>query len=151
MSGEIPTNPEHVKPRESEHPPVERVVIIDDEPAVGRVVERVVSMASKKQATITRYEQAGAALTSLRTLAEEHPEQLPQVIITDRDLDAGVKGEELMLQIREIPGLADVRFIGLTGNDEGRDAMQAAGMELALLKPFKNEELINHLFPKKPA
>lgn len=153
MFGETPFNPESAPQepaREAEHPPVERVVVIDDDPQVLKLTGRLIGRSSGGAALVTPYETANAALEGLSKLAAEQPADLPQVVVTDRDLDGANKGEDLIGKIRALsPELASkVRFIGMTGNPDSAEAMKQAGAEKVLSKPFPMDSF-DYLFPKK--
>ncbi|MCH2241218.1 MAG: response regulator, partial [Aquabacterium sp.] len=55
----------------------------------------------------------------------------------------GMDGYELARRLRELPGLADVLLIAVTGygRDTDRQAAVAAGFQLHLTKPVDTEEL----------
>jgi len=153
MPGETPFNPgesaSQEPTREAEHAPVERVAVIDDEPQLLRLTARLLGRASGGAARVSSYETAGAALAGLSSIAAEQPADLPQVIVTDRDLDGANKGEDLIAQIRALsPELAAVRFIGMSGNPDGAELLAKAGAEKVLAKPFPLDSF-DYLFKKK--
>ena len=72
------------------------------------------------------------APTALETAAEFRPD----VALLDIGLPV-MDGHELAVKIRQLPGLADVRLVALTGYGQARDRARsrAAGFDLHLVKP----------------
>jgi CheY-like chemotaxis protein len=82
---------------------------------------------------------AGAALA----LAER---QRPDVIVSDLGMPV-IDGFEFIRRVREIPGLASVPAIALTGAGLDRDIQQALafGFTAHLMKPVEAKELVNRI------
>lgn len=75
--------------------------------------------------------------------AQSHP---PDVIVSDLGMP-GIDGFEFIRRIREIPGLASVPAIALTGASLERDIEQALafGFTMHLIKPVEADELCKRI------
>ncbi|MEN8720673.1 MAG: NahK/ErcS family hybrid sensor histidine kinase/response regulator, partial [Oceanococcaceae bacterium] len=105
-----------------------RVLCIDNEP---QVLEGMRALLESWGCVVSAAEDA--------TQAEQQARQLPpQVILADYQLDGGVVGVDVVLQLRTLDALADVPALLLTAENTAasRAAAAQAGMRV-LLKPVK--------------
>jgi CheY-like chemotaxis protein len=67
----------------------------------------------------------------------------PQVVVLDLGLPE-VDGWELARQLRQVPGLAQVRIVALTGygSERDRERSREAGIDVHLLKPIEIAQLV---------
>ena len=72
--------------------------------------------------------------------------QRPDVIVSDLGMPV-IDGFEFIRRVREIPGLASVPAIALTGAGLDRDIQQALafGFTAHLMKPVEAKELVNRI------
>jgi CheY-like chemotaxis protein len=70
-------------------------------------------------------------------------EFLPQIVVCDVELGAGMSGYELGVALRRIPGLADAYFVAVSGHRpaEIRERALAAGFARVLAKPLDLDTL----------
>jgi two-component system CheB/CheR fusion protein len=90
------------------------------------------------------YEVDAVADADHALLAAQHAR--PDVIVSDLGLP-GIGGLEFIRRIREMPGLASVPAIALTGSGLDRDVQQAlaCGFTAHLLKPVEPTDLANRI------
>jgi two-component system chemotaxis response regulator CheY len=106
------------------------ILIVDDSPAMRRVVRRVVDISGANVGTLL---EAGNGLEALALLRDEWVD----LIMTDINMP-GMDGEQLLLEIRKDPVLASVPvLIVSTDRSDGRvKQMMSLGADGYLSKPF---------------
>ena len=110
-----------------------RVLVIDDDPDIGRVVRMLLE--------VEGYEVL-LSEDGLRGLALAQRQQ-PDVIVLDLMMPV-MDGYEVLAQLREDPRTADIAVVVLSALSlpDARDANVKAGETVFLSKPFEPEELL---------
>ena len=114
-------------------PGVGRILVVDDEPHIRRVLSSI--LASQGFDVIT----ASDGLEGLELMGESHVD----LVILDLMMP-GANGLEILSKIRSNPDQADTPVIILTakGQDTDREAALAGGASDFLTKPFSPKKLI---------
>lgn len=114
-----------------------RVMMIDDNRDLLAVVREVLELEGCQVAAMATAEEALAHLSRCEP---------PDVIVCDLSLP-GIDGREFLRRARQLPGLARVPALALSGLGESRDirASQESGFFAHLIKPVPWEELRAHL------
>lgn len=104
-----------------------RVLVVDDHDDAREILGRLLSHHGYDIRT------AGDAVSALAIAAEFHPE----VAVLDIGLPE-IDGYQLARLLREIPGLAAIRLVALTGygSDRDRERSREAGIDEHLVKPI---------------
>jgi len=112
--------------------PKKRVLVADDDAAISRLLERVLT---REFDVVTASDGAGAL-----ALAKEIR---PQLLILDVMMP-GMDGFELASKIRLVPELKNVPIIFLTARDGPLDTIKGiqAGARHYMTKPFKIDDLL---------
>lgn len=119
------------------------VVVVDDEPAVGRLLEGALS---RKGIAVKRFEKASEALAYLQ--ATDGRER-PRVVFSDRDMP-GMDGIAFFAEVGKIEGYNPICYLITGGGDDGRRAQLRDGIEASVIrKPFSPvyviKEVMKHL------
>lgn len=110
-----------------------RLLIVDDEPVVARVLELFL----KRQGyTVRTVESGDACLAVMEEFA-------PEVILLDIEMPGGIDGYETCWRVRNRFERADLTIIFLSGHDSLEERLQAydAGGDDFVAKPFGAEEI----------
>ncbi len=111
-----------------------RVLIVDDDRSVVGFLKELLEGASDPVTVEVAYGgfEAGRKVHAFT----------PDIVLLDYMMP-GIKGSEVCLQIKQIPGLADVRVIAMSGflSPEHEAELLAAGAECCLTKPIDTTEL----------
>jgi excisionase family DNA binding protein len=112
-----------------------RVLIVDDDKAVVGFLKELLTGA-KDPVTVETANDGFEAGRKVQTF-------LPDIILLDFMMP-GIKGNEVCRQIKQIPGLSNVRIIVLSGylTPEHVADMTAAGAECCLAKPVDTARLL---------
>lgn len=115
-----------------------RILIVDDDAGVTGFLTELLADAEFNTVVDTARDgfEAGLKVHSF----------LPDVVLLDLMMP-GLKGPEVCRHIRQMPGHADLRVIGMTGHlspDNERD-MREAGAECCLAKPLDVPQLLERL------
>lgn len=114
-----------------------RMLLIDDDPAMVRLLQRVISRSFPEQISLT-------ALTDPSKAVAWIDENLPDLVVTDLEMPA-INGLAILQRVRRRNACAQV--IVLTGHSSTTALLEAAenGAVDYLLKPADQEELIHLL------
>ncbi len=114
------------------HSVKKRVLVVDDDPAISRLLERV----------LTQEFDVITASDGLRALALAR-EVRPQLMLLDVMMP-GLDGFQLASRLRMLPQLRNVPIIFLTARDGPLDTIKGiqAGARHYMTKPFKIDELM---------
>jgi CheY-like chemotaxis protein len=116
-----------------------RILVADDEPHIRRVLELKLAMAGYQ----VRAE--GSAAEALRAAQEF----LPQLIISDYKMPGTMTGVDLIKQLRQTPGVAEVPVILLTGSVAVLQELDVSLHNIAnvtiLSKPFSPRMLLKRV------
>ncbi len=111
-----------------------RVLIVDDDRSVVGFLKELLEGASDPVTVEVAYGgfEAGRKVHAFT----------PDIVLLDYMMP-GIKGSEVCRQIKQIPGLADVRVIAMSGllNPEHEAELLAAGAECCLAKPIDTAKL----------
>jgi excisionase family DNA binding protein len=115
-----------------------RVLIVDDDRSVVGFLKELLEGASAPVTVEVAYGgfEAGRKVHAFT----------PDVVLLDYMMP-GIKGSEVCQQIKQIPGLADVRVIAMSGflSPEYEAELLAAGAECCLTKPIDTAQLFSLL------
>ncbi len=116
----------------SSRPPKKRVLVADDDPSIGRLLERILS---QEYDVVT----ASDGPTALRFAEQTRP----NLMILDVMMP-GLDGFELASRIRAVSSLRSVPIIFLTARDGPLDTIKGiqAGARHYVTKPFKIDDLM---------
>jgi two-component system chemotaxis response regulator CheY len=116
------------------------ILIVDDSPAMRRVVRRVVDIAG---VDVGNYLEAGNGVEALAVLRNEWVD----LIMTDINMPE-MDGEELLLQVRNDPALATIPVLVVsTDRSEGRvKQMISLGADGYVSKPFLPATLSQEMY-----
>lgn len=108
------------------------LLVVDDEACIRRLVERIAR-------AHFRVVCAGDAEEGLALAASEKPD----VLVTDYQLP-GMKGDELCAAVRDLPGMAGIRIVLMSGSLIPADgaARRKLGIDAFVAKPFVPEILL---------
>ncbi len=111
------------------------ILIVDDSPAMRRVVRRVVDLSGVDTG---KYLEAGNGIEALSVLRAEWVD----LILTDINMPE-MDGEQLLLEVRKDPLLADIPVLVVsTDQSEARvKQMMASGADGYICKPFVPAQL----------
>lgn len=118
-------------PPETGTDPRRRILIADDDPAISRLLERILG------------QEFDVATTSDGRAALQLAEQIhPHLMILDVMMP-GLDGFAVAAQVRLIPGLRTVPIIFLTARDNASDTIKGiqAGARHYITKPFKIDDV----------
>lgn len=118
-------------PSERATGPRKRILIADDDPAISRLLERILG------------QEFDVATTSDGRAALQLAEHIhPQLLILDVMMP-GLDGFSVAAQVRLIPGLRTVPIIFLTARDNASDTIKGfqAGARHYITKPFKIDDV----------
>ena len=109
-----------------------KILVIDKEPAVRRMVERILKSAGHKVILA-----AGGSEVVRRYQADQADLVITDIFMPDQD------GVETIMQFRHL--FPEVPIIAMAGNPEGGmlAVAQRLGAVAVLKKPFDNQELLN--------
>lgn len=109
-----------------------RIVVVEDDPSVGRLIELTLAVEGHDVEVVTDGADALARLTG----------EAPHLVVLDVMLPS-VDGLSVLQQLRVTEGWADVRVLVLTALEGDDDVWRAwtAGTDYHLTKPFDPEEL----------
>lgn len=115
----------------SSSPPKKRILVADDDPAISRLLERVLS---RDYDVVTSSDGRGALSLAMK--------QKPHLFILDVMMP-GIDGFALAQQLRAVPELKTAPIIFLTARDGALDTIKGiqVGARHYLTKPFKIEDL----------
>ncbi len=120
-------------PRQSGRP--DRVLIVDDDPLVGRSIAEVIRRHAPHVATEVARNgfEAGVKVESFR----------PHALVLDLAMP-GMDGVEVCRRLRERPTLNHIRIVVITGSPsaENTERVLAAGADACLAKPLDTDRLI---------
>ncbi len=115
-----------------------RVLIVDDDQAVLGYLRELIDGGSHETVVETAHDgfEAGRKVHAFS----------PDVVLLDLMMP-GIRGTEVCRQIKQIPGLADVRVIAMSGylSPENEAELKAAGAECSLPKPIDADRLLKLL------
>jgi signal transduction histidine kinase len=107
-----------------------RVLVVDDDPAIGKMVTLILQADAHRVVAVTSGEEALECLRVDRF----------DVVLSDLGIGAGIDGLELCALVRS--GWPGVRFVLATGSvTVGPDDAQALGVDDLLTKPFRPTEV----------
>lgn len=120
-------------PRASHEPVNQRILIVDDEPEILKMMTRILSEKSYCLETAGDGFDAGVKLMTFK----------PGLVILDLIMP-GMDGFEVCRQIRTNPDTSHIKVLAVTGYDseENRNRILAEGADAYLTKPFFKDELI---------
>jgi two-component system chemotaxis response regulator CheY len=115
------------------------VLIVDDSPAMRRVVRRVVDLSG---VSVGKHLEAGNGVEALDVLHREWVD----IIVTDINMPE-MNGEELLIAVRHDPVLATIPVLVLSTDQSTLRAerMLAQGANGYLSKPFMPADLSDHM------
>lgn len=117
----------------NDHMPVDqpRVLVVDDDEAMRRSVERILHMQRKYD--VRSLGDGGRAMECIR-------EWWPRLVVLDNKM-IGIDGLEILREIRGDPDLAAVRVLVMSGSlqDEEQQQMIDAGADAFFQKPFDSQ------------
>lgn len=113
--------------------PGTRVLVIDDEPEITDIVEAFLSEAGYVVASENQPTKAVDKVIEFK----------PNVILLDIMMP-GMDGYEVCQQVKQLPGMAHVPIIFLTGKDRADDMGRSfkVGGDMFIKKPFSCERLL---------
>lgn len=113
--------------------PGTRVLVIDDEPEITDIVEAFLSEAGYVVASENQPTKAVAKVNDFK----------PNVILLDIMMP-GMDGYDVCQQVKQLPGMAHVPIIFLTGKDRADDMGRSfkVGGDMFIKKPFSCERLL---------
>lgn len=113
--------------------PGTRVLVIDDEPEITDIVEAFLSEAGYVVASENQPTKAVAKVKEFK----------PNVILLDIMMP-GMDGYDVCQQVKQLPGMAHVPIIFLTGKDRADDMGRSfkVGGDMFIKKPFSCERLL---------
>ena len=114
-----------------------RVLIVDDSPAIRRMVKRVIEMTGLPFEEFVEASDGMEALAAWRAMA-------PELILTDINMP-GMNGEELLAELRREECGAKVLVISTDSTRERKERMRELGAAGYLPKPFSPEKLRDEL------
>jgi CheY-like chemotaxis protein len=100
------------------------ILVVDDEPAVGEALVRVLKREGYDAVTVGGHAQAEAFLEAAT----------PLLVITDFLMPGGANGFTLFIKMRADPRLRAIPFIMFSAHDEVRDAAFQAGIDAFVSK-----------------
>jgi excisionase family DNA binding protein len=116
----------------------DRVLIVDDDPQLGRFIADLVRTRDAHVETEIAVDgfDAGSKVESFR----------PHVLVLDLTMP-GVDGQEVCRRLRARPTLNHIRIVALTGmgGNESAQGILAAGANACLSKPLNEEQLLTEL------
>ena len=110
-----------------------KVLVVDDEPAIARAIQRVLRTHSLVANVAADGFQAGTMLMKER----------PLIVTLDLSMP-GLSGYDVLSFVRETPEIAGTKILVISAL--GTDALQKAldlGADAVLNKPFENQELVD--------
>jgi len=110
-----------------------KVLVVDDEPAIARAIQRVLRTHSLVANIAADGFQAGTMLMKER----------PLIVTLDLSMP-GLSGYDVLSFVRETPEIAGTKILVISAL--GTDALQKAldlGADAVLNKPFENQELVD--------
>lgn len=112
-----------------------RILVVDDDAAVQGFLRELLAGCDQPTLVETASDgfEAGVKVQSFR----------PDVVLLDLMMP-GIRGTEVCLQIRQMPGRSDMRVIAMSGylTPEAEAALEAAGAETCLTKPLDITKLL---------
>jgi excisionase family DNA binding protein len=115
-----------------------RVLIVDDDHAVVGFIKELLDDGVHQTVVDSAYDgfEAGRKVHTFS----------PDVVLLDLMMP-GISGIEVCRQIKQIPGLADVRIIAMSGylDSQNETALLSAGAECCLTKPLDTQRLLTLL------
>jgi CheY-like chemotaxis protein len=123
--------------------PGRRVLLVDDNADAADSLAMVLRLAGHE---VRAVHEGGAALEAARTF-------VPEVVLLDIGLPGGPTGYDLAPRLRQLPGLADVLLVALTGygHEEDKRRAEDAGFDVHLTKPADIDTLEALLRTSGPA
>lgn len=116
----------------------DRVLIVDDDPNLGRLIAEVIQGRDDNVETEIAHDgfEAGAMVESFR----------PHALVLDLMMP-GMDGFEVCRRLRARPTLNHIRIVAVTGfpSTENVDRILAAGADACLSKPLDTEKLLTEL------
>jgi response regulator RpfG family c-di-GMP phosphodiesterase len=107
------------------------VLVVDDEQAILRAIERTLRREPYEVVTINSFAKAVTQLSELR----------PEVLLTDFRMPEGT-GLDLAKHAKELdPNIYCVLLTGCSDEESGRQLISSPQVDEVLLKPWHNEEL----------
>ena len=116
-------------------PPSLRLLVVDDEPIVGKRLQQVYSKMGYEVAAFT------CPVTALEAMAEKPF----QIVVTDLRME-GMDGWELLRRTRSLNPAARVIVISAFGQQETADQAMREGAYDFIAKPFRLDELKQAVF-----
>lgn len=110
-----------------------RILVVDDEPAIARLVKMSLAVEGYEVRTATSGFEAMEALDDMK----------PDLAVLDIMMP-GMNGFELCLELKKSPKTKNTKIVFLTARGNPGDAQQglAVGGDDYILKPFDPEELL---------
>lgn len=110
------------------------VLLVDDDPLIRRILERIIRRLGHAVATASNGHEAATIFAA--------SDPRPRLVVTDIEMP-GMRGEELAVQLRRVQPQLPVLFVsGANGSDELQDFLKTGSAEL-LAKPFREQDLVD--------
>ena len=109
-------------------PTPRRVLIVDDNEDAANSLAMILKLIGHETVSVYSADEALSQAATFR----------PHVVLLDIGLP-GMDGYEVAQQLREMPGLRDIRLIAVTGYGQSEDRLRAreAGFDAHLVKPVE--------------
>ena len=107
------------------------VLAVDDEEAILRAIQRTLRREPYNLVLANDYAEALEKLTALR----------PEVLLTDFRMPGGSGADLAEFAKKQDPKICCILLSGCSDEESGRRLVSAPGVDLVILKPWRNEEL----------
>jgi len=131
--------------RVGDHPnPV--IMVVDDERSILKVMQKKVQKASREGVRLLTESSAEAALATMRREcgdSRNQPGLANWLVFMDHGLGSGMSGADASRVILQDKALGSCLIVGHTGGGGSEDEFRAAGVNMIMSKPARNEDLNN--------